>query len=142
MDKSGIVRTVLGEAKPLARHYEEPDGSVYYGSDCPFCFYPISPEHDSCRSPFCVTQFRNAQKLMDFYHQQAALEYEEYQRKRNYELSMERIRLDKEAEEKAYREAVAEAKRRGSCVQCCWASYRRAKFIKHRAGHPHLEAQS
>jgi hypothetical protein len=122
------VRTVLGDARPVAHTYG--DGSV----TCPYCTYPIGPDQTSCPHPYCdANPHYSPARLSEVRaERQAKQEREERERRdREWVAAFAKQRADEHRQRNA--DALAECRARGCCELCLFApGWERYKFVKHR----------
>ena len=123
-----IVTDVLGTSLPATRFYG--DGSY----DCPHCGYAIRADEGlgPCKNPWCIANpsmsVESAQKILT---ERARVARENAERKRNHELSMQRIKEWAETQAAERTAKLLEARAAGYCIPCLVHSHFRKK-VRHR----------
>lgn len=128
------ITTVLGDSRPVQRFYE--DGSF----DCPWCGSAVVFPKRQCENPACDScKYWTESALLERREREAARLAEEARRKRDHELTMERIKEEKARRLAWQKEQFAEAEKRGACLHCLFLpGWERVRFVKHRKTCPKM----
>lgn len=124
------VTTVLLDTRPATHFYGNGD------YDCPFCTNAIlrTEGQSTCQNPFCDANcLWEPAKLQAARDKRAVEQREREDRHRTINYRIQQAEADRERHEEWRKFQVAEAKRRGACLNCLFQSgWERVKFIKHR----------
>lgn len=133
---SGTITNVLGETRIIDRVY--PDGSY----NCPFCNYAVQAGSHGCQNPACSANPENQseyarRRFTDVAERETLKRKEEASRREIQEFQKSYAAQRREEETAQIATCVAEAKRRGACVDCLLKDtyklkYSKPKYVKHR----------